>query len=122
MKYDDDYALDVSIFKFSLEVVNVASELVEPPEVWKVHVVEPKLKNVVLKLNGFILIEYMFAVPSFMYKVIELTVYGIIQLVVIDEENERDMLAEVREQVVEPDIKLQVIVKLQEEVEASEYT
>ena len=86
------------------------------------HVDEPKLKNVVLKLNGFILIEYMFAVPSFMYKVIELTVYGIMQLVVIDEENERDMLAEVREQVVEPDIKLQVIVKLQEEVEASEYT
>lgn len=122
MKYDDDYALDVSIFKFSLEVVNVASELVEPPEVLKVHVVEPNLKNVVLKLNGFVLIEYMFDVPSFMYKVIELTVYGIIQLVVFDEENERYMLAEVREQVVEPDIKLQVIVKLQEEVEASEYT
>ena len=122
MKYDEEYALDVSIFKFLLEVVNVASGLVEPPEVWKVHVDEPKLKNVVLKLNGFILIEYMFAVPSFMYKVIELTVYGIMQLVVIDEENERDMLAEVREQVVEPDIKLQVIVKLQEEVEASEYT
>lgn len=63
MKYDDDYALDVSIFKFSLEVVNVASELVEPPEVLKVHVVEPNLKYVVLKLNGFVLIEYMFAVP-----------------------------------------------------------
>jgi hypothetical protein len=68
-----------------------------------VHIVEPNLKYVVLKLNGFVPIEYMFAVPSFMYKVIELTVYGIIQLVVFDEENERDMLAEVREQVVEPD-------------------
>jgi hypothetical protein len=103
LKYDDDYTLDVSIFKFLLEVVNVASGLVEPPEAWKVHVVEPNLKYVVLKLNGFVPIEYMFAVPSFMYKVIELTVYGTIQLVVFDEENERDMLAEVREQVVEPD-------------------
>ena len=71
-------------------------------------------------MNAFVLIEYLFDVPSFKYKVNGPIVCGYMQLVVCVDENARVIIFEVLVQVVPPFLNVQVIVKIQAVVEAVE--